>query len=79
MGGGSNNCERSEQTERMREAFTGSRGLASWWGLQEAAPPCVRKFCILQAKYAYFQDLFGLTLQKYHDLGVTKGQLKFAS
>ena len=25
-GGGSNNCERSEQTERLREAFTGVEG-----------------------------------------------------
>ena len=28
------------------------QGLAPWRGLQGAAAPCVRKFCILQANYA---------------------------
>ena len=41
MGGGaSNNCKRSEQTERLCEALTGVQGAGS------------RKFCILRAKYA---------------------------
>ena len=34
-------------------------------GSKGAAPPCLRKFCILQAKYAWFQALFGVNLQKY--------------
>ena len=42
-GGGSKNCERSEQTERFREAFTGSRGLAPWRGLQEDSAPLPKK------------------------------------
>ena len=64
MGGGSsNNCERSEQTERLRKAFTGIQSWPPGGGCK--APPCVRIFCILQAKYVYFQALCGLNLQKY--------------
>ena len=70
-GGGSNNCERSEQTERLRKAFTGVQGLAPWRGLQSA--PLRKNICILQAKYVYFQALCGLNLQKIYDLGVTRG------
>ena len=36
MGGGSNNCEQSEQTERLRKTFTGVQGLVPWRGLQSA-------------------------------------------
>ena len=51
--GGSNNCERSEQTERLCEAFMGVQGAGPpGGGCKGAAPPCIRKFCILQAKYA---------------------------
>ena len=56
-GGGSNNCERKEQTERLHKAFTGVQG----------------KICILQAKYAQFQAFFGLNLQKYMSSGGRKG------
>ena len=45
-----------------------SRGPGGWppgGGCKGAAPTCVRKFCILQAKYAYFQAFCGLNLQKY--------------
>ena len=35
----SNNCERSEQTDRLREAFTGVQGLAPWRGLQGGSTP----------------------------------------
>ena len=51
--GGSNNCEQSEQTERLREAFVGVQGASKEaGGCKGAAPPCLRKFGILQAKYA---------------------------
>ena len=63
--GGSNNCEQSEQTEHLREASTGVQGA------------CVRKFCILQAKYAYFQALCGLNLLKYVICKGYKGAAKF--
>ena len=49
----------------------GSRGWPPGGGCK--APPCVRIFCILQAKYVYFQALCGLNLQKIYDLGVTRG------
>ena len=61
--GGSNNCERSEQSERLREAFTGVQG----------AGPLVRKFCSFQVKYTYFQALCGLNLQKYMIWGLQGG------
>ena len=57
VGRGSNNCERSAHTYRLREAFT-VHGV------------------YLQAKYALFQPLFGLNLQKYKIWGY-KGAAKF--
>ena len=54
-----------------------SRGSGGWppsGGCKGAAvPPCLRKFCILRAKYASFQALFSLDLQKYMIFGGRKG------
>ena len=40
---GSSNCERSKQTERLREAFTRVQGLAPWRGLQKDSTPLPKK------------------------------------
>ena len=52
MGVGSNNCERSEQTERLHEAFTEVQWAAPWRGSQGGSTPLPKKFGILQAEYA---------------------------
>ena len=77
MGGGSNNCERSEQTERLHEAFTGMQGLAPWRGLQSAPS---RKKILYFASYMWI--LSGPLWSKFteiYDLGGTSEQLNFAS
>ena len=56
-----------------RALARGVHGGPGGWPLAGAAPPCVRKFCILQAKYAYFQALRGLNLQKYMIWGLQGG------
>ena len=38
-GGGSNNCERNEQTERLREAFTGVQGTGPLSGVARGSAP----------------------------------------
>ena len=70
--GGSNNCERSEQTERLCEAFTGVQGAGPLAGVARGQRP-LKTILYLQAKYAYFQALCGLNLQKYVILGLQEG------
>ena len=50
--GGSINCERSEQHERLREVFTEVQVADPRRRLQGGSAPCLGKFCIRQAKYA---------------------------
>ena len=69
---GLSNCERTRRLSAVSRSW-GSRGLAPGRGCKGAAPPWVRKFCILRAKYALFQALFSLHLQKYMIFGVRKG------
>ena len=45
--GDSINCERSEQPERLREAFTGVQGAGPWRGLQGGSAPLPRKILYL--------------------------------
>ena len=45
--GDSINCERSEQAERLREAFTGVQGAGPLGGLQGGSAPLPRKILYL--------------------------------
>ena len=62
---------------KQLRAMRAYRALAR--GVHGGPGGCVRKFCISQVKYAYFQALCGLNLQKYMIWGATRGQLNFAS
>ena len=64
------NCERREQPERLREALKGVQG----------AGPLAGKFCIWQAKYAWFQALFNPNYKNIWFLVVASlmGQLSFS-
>ena len=74
MGGGLKQL-RTKRADRAlaRSVHGGPGGWPPGGGWKGAAPPCVRKFCILQAKYAYFQALCGLNLQKCMIWGLQGG------
>ena len=66
------------RAKRVEQALCGRRsgGPGGWppgGGWKGAASPCLRKCCILRAKYASFQVLFYLNLQKYMISGGRKG------
>ena len=56
---------RAKRADRAlaRGVHGGPGGWPPGGGCKGAAPPWLRKFCILQAKYAQLQALFGLNLQ----------------
>ena len=67
------NCQRSEQTECLCEAFTGSRGLAPWRGLQGGNVPCLRRKLHFASQICIISGPFWSEFQKYYDFWWSQG------
>ena len=67
------NCQESEQTERLCEAFTGSRGLAPWRGLQGGNVPCLRGKLYFASQICIISGPFWSEFQKYYDFWWSQG------